>query len=146
MNLVQAEGLLQTAQNLEAAGEKSKARQQCDAAKPLLEKARSSQSLLAAIDNPDLDINLDADYRSHLKFSDMNARYIVPYIAVDGLTTIKNLRVRPSVAVIPDYVSQNEQYVMLAKNENKEFGDRELSEIIDKFLFDYQINFKYIPL
>ena len=49
MNLTQTEGLLQTAQDLVAAGEKAKARQQCETAKALLEKVRSSQDLLTAI-------------------------------------------------------------------------------------------------
>ena len=50
MNLSQAEGALQTASDLEASGEKSKARQQCQAAIPLLVKVRQSQSMLTAID------------------------------------------------------------------------------------------------
>jgi len=49
MNLSQAEGLLKTAKDLESAGEKAKARQQCEAASPLLEKVRVSQDMLTAI-------------------------------------------------------------------------------------------------
>jgi len=49
MILAQTEGLLQTAQNLEAAGEKVKARQQCERADSLLAKVRSAQHLLTAI-------------------------------------------------------------------------------------------------
>jgi len=51
MNLTQVEGLLQTAKNLEEAGQKVKARQQCDATLPLLSRIRSVQDLLTAI-NP----------------------------------------------------------------------------------------------
>jgi hypothetical protein len=50
MNLAQAEGLLQTAENLAEAGEKSKARQQCEAVKPLLAKVRATQDFLTALD------------------------------------------------------------------------------------------------
>ena len=50
MNLAQAEGLLRTAQELETAKEKVKARQQCETAKPLLDLVRSTQMLLKAID------------------------------------------------------------------------------------------------
>ena len=50
MNLTQAEGLLQTARNLEAGNEKAKARQQCEMAKPLLGKVRYAQDLLTAVD------------------------------------------------------------------------------------------------
>jgi len=50
MNLAQAEGLLQTALNLEAAGEKPQARRQCEQAMPLLAKIRASQNMLAAVD------------------------------------------------------------------------------------------------
>jgi hypothetical protein len=50
ITLTQAEGVLQTAQDLEANAEKSKAREQCDAVPPLLEKVRQAQELLAAID------------------------------------------------------------------------------------------------
>ena len=50
MNITQMEGLLQTALDLQTSGEKSKARQQCEAAKLLLEKVRASQNLLMAID------------------------------------------------------------------------------------------------
>ena len=50
VNIAQIEGLLQTAQDLETAGEKAKARQQCEAATPLLAKVRSAQDLLTAID------------------------------------------------------------------------------------------------
>jgi hypothetical protein len=50
VNLMQVESLLQTAKNLEADGEKSKARQQCEAAKPLLAKVRSAQEMLVALD------------------------------------------------------------------------------------------------
>jgi len=50
MNLAQAEGLLQTVQNLEAAGEKVKARRQCEAAKTTLDRIRSMQRLLTSID------------------------------------------------------------------------------------------------
>jgi len=51
MNLVQAESLLQTVQNLEATGEKIKARRQCEAADSLLAKLRSTQRLLTAIEH-----------------------------------------------------------------------------------------------
>lgn len=47
--LSQVEGALQTAKELESAGEKSKARQQCEAAKPLLAKVRASQDMLATV-------------------------------------------------------------------------------------------------
>ena len=50
MNLTQAEGLLQTAHDLEAAGEKSQARRQCEAMIPLLVRVRQSQDLLTAIE------------------------------------------------------------------------------------------------
>ena len=50
LKLVQTEGLLQTAQNLEATGEKVKARQQCERADSLLAKLRAAQHLLTAID------------------------------------------------------------------------------------------------
>jgi hypothetical protein len=50
MNLAQAEGLLQTAQDLEAAGERAKARRQGEAVKPLLVKIRAAQDMLVAID------------------------------------------------------------------------------------------------
>ena len=50
MNLAQAEGLMRTAQELEAGNEKVKARQQYEAAKPLLDLIRSTQVLLKAID------------------------------------------------------------------------------------------------
>lgn len=50
MNLTQAEGLLQTAQNLETSGEKTKAREQCETAKTLLAKVRTAQEILTAID------------------------------------------------------------------------------------------------
>ena len=50
MNLAQVESLLLTAQDLETVGEKAKARQQCEAAKPLLAKIRATQDLLMAID------------------------------------------------------------------------------------------------
>ena len=50
MNLAQAEGLLKTAQDLEASGEKGKARGQCEQAIPLLARIRTAQDLLTAID------------------------------------------------------------------------------------------------
>ena len=50
LNLTQLEGLLQTAQDLETNGEKSKARQQLEATKPLFAKVRYAQDLLTAID------------------------------------------------------------------------------------------------
>ena len=50
MNLTQAEGLMKTAQDLEASGEKAKARTQCEAAIPLLARVRAAQDLLTAID------------------------------------------------------------------------------------------------
>jgi len=50
MNIVQTEGLLQTAYDLLEAGEKAKARGQCEAAIPLLAKLRTVQDLLTAID------------------------------------------------------------------------------------------------
>lgn len=50
MSITQAKGLLQTAQDLEATAEKAKARQQCEAAKPVLDKMRYFQDMLAAID------------------------------------------------------------------------------------------------
>jgi hypothetical protein len=50
MSLTQAEGMLQTAQNLETAGEKSKARRQCEAVQPVLDKVRATQDFLTALD------------------------------------------------------------------------------------------------
>jgi len=50
MHLTQAEGLLQTANELESSGEKSQARRQCEAAIPLLARVRATQDLLTAID------------------------------------------------------------------------------------------------
>lgn len=50
INLTQVESLMQTAIDLEAGKEKAKARQQCDAAKLLLDKVHATQDLLAAID------------------------------------------------------------------------------------------------
>jgi len=50
MHLTQAEGLLQTANELEASGEKSQARRQCEAAIPLLARVRAAQDLLTTID------------------------------------------------------------------------------------------------
>ena len=50
MNLLQAEGLLKTAQDLEIAAEKVKALQQCEAVKPLLDRVRSAQDMLIVID------------------------------------------------------------------------------------------------
>jgi len=50
MNLTQIEGLLNIAQNLETDGEKAKARQQLEAASPLLVSVRYAQNLLVAID------------------------------------------------------------------------------------------------
>jgi hypothetical protein len=49
-DIVQVEGILQTAKNLEANKEKDKARQQCTAIKPILNKISSSQELLISID------------------------------------------------------------------------------------------------
>lgn len=46
----QVEGLLKTAKELEANKEKAKARQQCQAAKPLLDTLHYAQSILIAID------------------------------------------------------------------------------------------------
>ena len=56
LNVNQIESFLKTAQDLEIAGEKAKARVQCESAKPLLEKVRSAQDLLTAID---VDISSD---------------------------------------------------------------------------------------
>ena len=50
MHLTQAEGLLQTARDLEASGEKAKARGQCETAIQLLARVRIAQDLLTAID------------------------------------------------------------------------------------------------
>jgi hypothetical protein len=50
MNISQIEGLLQTASDLEASGEKAKARKQCEAATPLFYKIRHAQDMLTAID------------------------------------------------------------------------------------------------
>jgi len=50
MNLKQAESLLQTAHNLEASGEKVQARRQNEAVAAMIEKVRSAQQLLMAID------------------------------------------------------------------------------------------------
>jgi hypothetical protein len=49
--LQQAESAMQTAGQLESAGEKAKARKQCEAAIPALAKIRSIQDLLIALDN-----------------------------------------------------------------------------------------------
>lgn len=51
MNLAQAEGLLQTAQQLETSGEKTKSREQCELAKTLLAKIRTAQEILTATDS-----------------------------------------------------------------------------------------------
>ena len=51
MNITQAEGLLQTARDLEQNGEKIQARRQCEAAAQLIIKVRQSQDLLTAIDS-----------------------------------------------------------------------------------------------
>jgi hypothetical protein len=50
LNITQAEGILQTAQALEANREKAKARQQCEAVLPLLAKVRYAQDLISVID------------------------------------------------------------------------------------------------
>ncbi|MDR1415996.1 MAG: hypothetical protein LBJ57_01095 [Prevotellaceae bacterium] len=50
MLVQQAEGLLHTAEQLEQSGEKAKARKQCEALAPLLDKVRYAQDLLTAID------------------------------------------------------------------------------------------------
>jgi len=50
MNIVQVEGLMHTAQDLEAGKEKAKARQQCEEAKLLFPKLRYAQDMLTAID------------------------------------------------------------------------------------------------
>jgi hypothetical protein len=49
VNLSQAEGLLQTAKDLETAGEKAKARQQCAGVQPLLEKVRAIYDMLTTV-------------------------------------------------------------------------------------------------
>ncbi|MDR1739765.1 MAG: hypothetical protein LBR45_03320 [Bacteroidales bacterium] len=51
MYLSQAGNSLNTAEQLEQSGEKSKARKQCEDAYPLFSKIRSAQDLLVAIDN-----------------------------------------------------------------------------------------------
>jgi hypothetical protein len=51
MTISQVEGLVQTATNLEVNAEKTKARQLCEEAKPLLEKVRHMQDMLTAIDS-----------------------------------------------------------------------------------------------
>ena len=50
MQMAQVEGLLQTARDLEASGEKAQARRQCEAAVPLLARVRYAQDLLTVID------------------------------------------------------------------------------------------------
>jgi len=50
-DLTQAEGMLQTARDLEASGEKAKARGECKAANPLLARVRATQDQLTAVDN-----------------------------------------------------------------------------------------------
>ena len=50
LNITQIEGLLQTAKDLETNGEKSKARQQLEAAKPLFAKVRYAQDLMNVFD------------------------------------------------------------------------------------------------
>jgi len=50
INLTQIEGIIKTAQDLEAEREKAKARQQLENAKPLFSKARYAQEMLTAID------------------------------------------------------------------------------------------------
>ena len=76
MTLAQAEGMLQTAQSLEAAGEKPKARQQCEATKSLLAKVRTSQDLLLVIDpniTPD-DLQLTRTETVHNRLTQMLAQ------------------------------------------------------------------------
>jgi hypothetical protein len=62
MTIMQVEGLLQTAHDLEAASEKAKARRQCESAKPLLAKVRIFQDLLTAID-----VNISPDALQQVK-------------------------------------------------------------------------------
>jgi len=50
VNLAQIESFVKTAQDLEASGEKAKARQQLETAKPLFAKVRYAQDLLTAVD------------------------------------------------------------------------------------------------
>jgi hypothetical protein len=50
MNIVQTESMLQTAQDLEAQKEKTKARQQCEEVKLLFSKLRYAQDMMTAID------------------------------------------------------------------------------------------------
>jgi hypothetical protein len=71
MNLAQIESLLQTAQNLEQSGEKSQARQQCEAAKSLLVKVRSTQDFLTA-----LDANISPDDLQQSKTESLHSRLV----------------------------------------------------------------------
>jgi len=73
MNLAQSEGLLQTAQSLEIAGEKPKAREQCEAAKSLLVKIRETQEVLTAID-PDSDLQQTRTESLHNTLTKMQAQ------------------------------------------------------------------------
>ena len=76
MNLTQAEGLLQTAQDLETSGEKAKARGQCEAAIPLLARVRAAQDLLIAIDvnNTPEGLLLPRTEALHNRLAQMHAR------------------------------------------------------------------------
>ena len=76
MNLTQIEGLLNTAQNLETDGEKSRARQQLETATPLIEQVRYAQSLLIAIDQNSNAENLQLQRTENLQntLTQMQAR------------------------------------------------------------------------
>jgi hypothetical protein len=67
MNIQQLESVLNTAKQLEASGEKAKARTQYEEAVPLLVKIEQAQDVLVALDkNATLQYNKTAQYRSEI--------------------------------------------------------------------------------
>ena len=66
LNINQIEGFLKTAKDLEAKHEKAKARQQCEAVKPLFNKIRDAQDMLTVHDG-----NLSADDLQQNKITEL---------------------------------------------------------------------------